>query len=137
MSGHRQNLPAGIYPEQLIFRSLPMQKELLLASPVIFLKIPQHQRVKHLVEIYACLNRDDLAESIRKLVKRLGYDQTRFALEALDEGDFHRIAEIMLYFYDKYYLKGSQKRDPSKVVEVALKSVNHEENAAQLLQMSL
>ncbi len=103
---------------------------------MIFLNIPLDQRVKHLVNTYAGLNRIALAESIRKLAKRLGYDQTRFALEALDKSDFHRVAEILLYFYDKYYLKGSQKRDASKVVSVDLKSVNHEENAAQLLQIS-
>lgn len=108
----------------------------MCSSRLVFLNIPQHQRVEHLVDMYASLNRYALEESIRKLVKRLGYDQTRFALEALYKGDFHRVAEILLYFYDKYYLKGSQKRDASKVVFVDLKSVNHEENAAQLLQMS-
>ncbi|HRZ41636.1 MAG TPA: tRNA 2-selenouridine(34) synthase MnmH [Bacteroidales bacterium] len=105
-------------------------------SPLIFLNIPVHQRVKHLVDTYARMKQEHLAESIRKLTKRLGYDQTRIALEALDKDDFQRVAEIMLYFYDKYYLKGSQKRDPSKVVEVVLNSVNHEENAARLLQLS-
>lgn len=102
---------------------------------LIFLNIPQDQRVKHLVDTYARLNREELEKAILKLTKRLGYDQTKLAVQALKDGDFYRVAEIMLYFYDKYYLKGSQKRDPSNVLEVVLKSVNHEENAAQLLQM--
>ena len=103
-------------------------------APLLFLVIPLQERVKHLVETYAVMNRECLADSIRKLAKRIGFDQAKFALIALENADFEKVAEIMLFFYDKYYYKGSQKREPSNVMTVELDTVNHEENAKILLR---
>lgn len=102
---------------------------------VYFLNIPRDKRAKHLVDIYAGLKKENLAQSIGKLSKRLGPDQTKLALQELDKGNYYQVAGIMLYYYDKYYLKGIQKRDKTTVLEVELSSVNHPENAGYLIRL--
>jgi tRNA 2-selenouridine synthase len=101
---------------------------------VFFLDIPQHERAKHLVETYAGLNTAGLAAAIGKIGKRLGFDQEKRALQALEEKHYQEVAEILLYYYDKYYLRGVSRRDPSTIIKVALETVNTERNAAWLME---
>jgi tRNA 2-selenouridine synthase len=102
---------------------------------VFFINIPQRERAKHLVDTYAGLNKDELAVAIHKIGKRLGLDKEKLALQALDHQNYQEVAEIMLFYYDKYYLKGVSKREPNTIVEVKFDTVNHSGNAATLLRL--
>lgn len=105
------------------------------AQKVYFLNISQHERAKHLVDIYAGLDKEGLAGAIRKISKRLGSDKEKLALQELDNKDYFQVAEIILFYYDKYYLRGLQKRDKSTIIEIKLDSVEHSENADYLLYL--
>ncbi|MGS0747342.1 tRNA 2-selenouridine(34) synthase MnmH [Halpernia sp. GG3] len=82
--------------------------------PVYFLDVPLQERVAHLVDTYASLSQDKLADAITRITKRLGYDNAKFALVELENKNYHKVVEIMLIYYDKYYLKGLQQREVSK-----------------------
>ena len=103
--------------------------------PVYFLEVPLEKRIQHLVANYASLNQIKLAESISRITKKLGYDNGKFALEALDQKNYDKVVEITLLYYDKYYLKGLQKRKDSEIKTFKIPTVNPEETAAFLIKI--
>lgn len=105
----RNQLPKGLFEK--------MQK-----TRVVQISLDKQERVKRLVKEYACFSKDLLAESIKKIEKRLGFDQAKFALEALDENNFELVAEITLRYYDKAYLWQIQHRTPETVTKIFVNS---------------
>ena len=105
----RNQLPKGLFEK--------MQK-----SKVVQISMDKQERVKRLVKEYACFSKDLLAESIKKIEKRLGFDQAKFALEALDENNFEMVAEITLKYYDKAYQWQIQHRSPETVTQISISS---------------
>ena len=98
-----------------------------------FLDIPTEVRGHLLVEEYKGSSKEPLEEAIHKISRRLGGQNTKMALEALSQNDYHQAAVITLYYYDKYYLKGLNRRDNRKVVRILSDTVDAELNAAKLL----
>ena len=106
------------------------------SSKLYFIDIPKHERAKLLVEEYASFNPNHLAKAINGIAKRLGGQNVTAALHALDTQDYYKVAIITLQYYDKAYLNGVAKRDPNRVQRIALPTVNHVENAKQLLAIT-
>jgi len=102
---------------------------------VYFLDIPLQERTKHLVDTYANLNHDKLADAIGRITKRLGYDKAKFALDELEKKNYYKVVEITLFYYDKYYLKGLQKRQESAVLKFKIPTVNPAETANFLISL--
>ena len=107
----------------------------MIQMPVYFLDVPLEERTKHLVSTYASLSHDKLADAISRITKRLGYDNAKFAQEALEKRNYHKVVEITLLYYDKYYLKGLQKRQNSGILEFITPTVNPEETADFLINL--
>jgi tRNA 2-selenouridine synthase len=107
----------------------------MVEMPVYFLDVPLEDRTNHLVITYASLSHDKLADAISRITKRLGYDNAKFAQEALEKRNYHKVVEITLIYYDKYYLKGLQKRANSKILEFKIPSVNPVETANFLINL--
>jgi tRNA 2-selenouridine synthase len=103
--------------------------------PVYFLNVPIEKRIEHLVDTYASLSQDKLADAIGRIGKKLGYDKAKFALESLEDKNYHKVVEIILFYYDKYYLKGLQKRQESSIQELEITSANHVEIADILIRL--
>lgn len=89
-------------------------------APVVKIELDRSLRVERLVEEYAVFDREKLKGAISRIRKRLGGDRARQAMEAVDEGDFHSAADISLDYYDKAYLHGLGKRDPSRIHSLAI-----------------
>lgn len=64
---------------------------------------PMEQRLHHLVEQYGQFSFEELEASFNKIIKRLGFDQHKAAIEALKQNDLKEAARIALIFYDKAY----------------------------------
>jgi tRNA 2-selenouridine synthase len=104
-------------------------------KPVYFLDVPFQERIKHLVDTYANLNQDKLAEAINRISKRLGNDRAKLALDALEIKNYYKVVEITLFYYDKYYLKGLQKREESTVQKITVPLINPKETADFLIRL--
>ena len=102
--------------------------------PVYLLDVPLQERVKHLIDTYADLNQDKLADAIGRISKRLGYDNAKFALDELENKNYDKVVMLSLVYYDKCYLKGLQKRDQSSILSYTFPSVNPEETADFLIR---
>lgn len=132
------NLPIWIEDESRIIGNIIIPNLFYLQMkdmPVYFLTIPLEKRIEHLVDTYASLSQDKLADAIGRIGKKLGYDKAKFALDALADKNYHKVVELTLVYYDKYYLKGLQKRQASSIQELEITSANHEEIADILIRL--
>lgn len=98
-------------------------------SKLYFLDIPKEERAKHLVVEYSGADMEMLAESVRKISKRLDGQKVKEAFQYLSEKNFYEVADIALTYYDKTYLKGMKYREKENVVIIPANSTDPEENA--------
>ena len=105
-------------------------------SPLIDLVMPFEQRVAFLVETYASFAKEDLMASFYGIERRLGGQNLKLALAALQAGDFASAAAIALRYYDKSYVHANQKCNfhPAWPFEVTNQSLR--ERAEQLIQFA-
>ena len=73
--------------------------------PLYFLEVPFEERLQYLVKNYGRFEKEDLAERILRIKKRLGGLETKTALDLLEAGQTDECFAILLKYYDKYYLK--------------------------------
>ena len=134
----KPNLPIWVEDESRLIGNLAIPDAFfnkIREMPVYFLDVPLEERTKHLVSTYASLSHDKLADAINRITKRLGYDNAKFAQEALEKRNYHKVVEITLIYYDKYYLNGLQKRQNSGILEFITPTVNPEETAVFLINL--
>jgi tRNA 2-selenouridine synthase len=100
---------------------------------VIVLIMDIKTRLPRLMEEYATYPGEKLKESILKISKRLGGDNTREAINADETGDFARAIEITLNYYDKAYLFGLKKKRMENIIYIETNTDNIETNALKIL----
>lgn len=72
-------------------------------SPLIRVEASFDTRVERLMKDYGKFSPELLANSIKKIEKRLGYDKCKLALESCMAGDIRTAAIISLTYYDRAY----------------------------------
>jgi len=72
---------------------------------------PRMERVERLLRDYAGFPDEELRTSVEKISKRLGGKDTQETLEALSAGDYRKVVEITLAYYDKGYEFSMARRD--------------------------
>jgi tRNA 2-selenouridine synthase len=105
-------------------------------SPTIVLEMSVEKRLPRLVEEYSTYPKDQLRESVIRISKRLGGDNTRDALVAIEAGDFAKAIEITLKYYDKTYMYSISKNHSGQVIYIETGTDNIEENAGKVLEAS-
>jgi tRNA 2-selenouridine synthase len=85
------------------------------AAQVYYVDLPLEERVKYLVEAYGKYSPKELIESIEKIRKRVGFQNAKAAIEAINQGDLKKACEISLVYYDKSYDHGVAKRNTSTI----------------------
>jgi tRNA 2-selenouridine synthase len=102
-------------------------------AKVFFIHIPKAVRAAHLVNEYAGGDSHELAESIERIGKRLGSLNKKKALAFLTRKNYYEVAMLALQYYDKFYLRGIEKRDHRRVLHIPLSANHHKNNARHLL----
>lgn len=87
-------------------------------AKTLCMNVPFEDRVEYLTEEYGKFPKEELKVSIEKITKRLGYQQAKNALIALEENDLKTTCRICLMYYDKSYQHGMDKRDKSSVEQI-------------------
>ncbi|MGK0138378.1 MAG: tRNA 2-selenouridine synthase [Algoriphagus sp.] len=95
-------------------------------STVYFLEIPFESRLDFICQTYGKLPREKVVEAIYRIQKRLGGLETKNAVSLIESGNIKDCFDILLHYYDKCYLKASQKK--SALIHVPLSSVDVEVN---------
>jgi tRNA 2-selenouridine synthase len=103
-------------------------------TPIIVLVMDIKTRLPRLIEEYAKYPPESLKASVLKISKRLGGDNTRNAIDAVEEGNIARAIEISLYYYDKAYLYGLTKKESKNIIYVQTDTDDIEMNATKVLE---
>lgn len=103
-------------------------------SPILFLDIPFIQRLQYIVLHYGSLPKEKLINAIMRIQKRLGGLETKNAINFLLENNPTACFNILLLYYDKWYIKGLNNRDnlPTLLNKISCTNVDIE-NAHLLL----
>lgn len=104
------------------------------AACVIYVLLPFNQRVNHLVKEYGTFSKHSLQDSIKRITKRLGPEQTKLCLEALELNDLKTTCELCLQYYDKSYSHGLKRREKSKIKEINFETLDPKYIANQLIK---
>jgi tRNA 2-selenouridine synthase len=105
-------------------------------TPTIILLMDVKTRLPRLIEEYSNYPREDLKGSIMKINKRLGGNNTREALKAVEENDFAKAIEITLKYYDKAYIYGIKRKRSTNIFYIKTDTDNVETNSEKVLDVS-
>ena len=104
--------------------------------PTIILLMEIEKRLPRLIHEYSSYSPDLLKESVKRISRRLGGDNTRDALDAIDKYDFAKAIEITLRYYDKAYLYGIRKKNQENLIFIETDTDDIDLNAAKVLEAS-
>lgn len=103
-------------------------------AKILHINLPFEERVKYLVAEYGKFSKQELEASILKITKRLGSQQTKESIEALNNGDLATTCRLCLHYYDKTYHHGLLQREKSTVLELDFDTLNVDDIAETLKQ---
>lgn len=95
-------------------------------APLINIEITKDERIQRLVEDYSTFSFEELKSSLVSISKRLGGQNLKLAVEALESKNFKLVVEIALKYYDKTYEYGLSIRDSNKVFHLSDKNLSIE-----------
>jgi len=121
-----RNIGSAFIPDSLF---LNMQE-----SKTIVLTMDIKTRLPRLMEEYSKYPAEALKTSILKISKRLGGDDTRKAIEAVEAGNISKAIEISLKYYDKTYMYGLKKKNPENLIYVPAETDDIQINALRVLE---
>ena len=98
-------------------------------APIIKLLVPFELRVKRLVAEYGQVSIETLRKPLLQIKTRLGPQHCKTALEHLEKGEFDKVAEITLHYYDKAYEFSHEKRNYKNVFDLKTDTDNVDTNA--------
>jgi tRNA 2-selenouridine synthase len=130
------NLPLWVEDESRNIGSVFIPERFYLnmqETPAIILMMDVKTRLPRLMEEYSTYPAESLKASIMKISKRLGGDNTRDAINAVEMGDFSKAIEMTLYYYDKAYLFGLKKKRNKNIIYIQTDSDDIETNALKIL----
>jgi tRNA 2-selenouridine synthase len=103
---------------------------------LIDIQVPLETRVNLLEEEYGQLDKEFLIECTQRIHKRLGPEQTKHAIAAINEDRMRDFIKQVLVYYDKSYRTGLSVRDEQPVFPLELSSDNITESADHILNFA-
>ena len=104
----------------------------LISSRCFEMKRTYDDRVNHLVQMYGEIDTDLLTSAFKRIMPKLGGQNTNSAIAALAEGDLDTAARIALVYYDNTYAHGLTKRDSSLRTDVICENLTPAQCATHL-----
>ena len=108
---------------------LNMQK-----SKTIVLKMDIETRLPRLLAEYSVYPAESLRASVMKISKRLGGDNTKDAIEAIESGNIATAIGISLRYYDKAYQFSLKRKNNNNIVYVETDTDDVEVNAGKVME---
>ncbi|MEB3294333.1 MAG: tRNA 2-selenouridine(34) synthase MnmH [Synechococcales bacterium] len=85
----------------------------MLSAPILQIDRSRAERIAILVKDYGKLDRQELITATTRISKRIGGQNEKVAVEAIQQGDLETAIAIVLDYYDKTYLYDLQRRNVS------------------------
>lgn len=109
--------------------------ERMKKAPVVVITVPDEERIERLVNDYGEQDHGELVAAFERIQKRLGGQNLKEALAALQEGDYATAARIALRYYDRAYARGIEQRKPSQVLSIDLVPIAREQRPSALIHL--
>ncbi len=106
----------------------------LRLSPLFVIDLPLEIRLNKLAEEYGRFSHEELKTAFGNIVRRLGNEQCKNAITALEEKNTKLAAEIALYYYDKAYDKGITMKETKEVFRFAFEEEDVKSIASTLIE---
>ncbi len=103
-------------------------------SPLFVIDLPLEVRLKKLVADYGKFSAEELKPSYDNIIRRLGNEQWKNALTALQEGNIEAAAKIALSYYDKAYDRGLAMKETKEIFRFAFENEDPKDIAKTLIQ---
>ena len=107
--------------------------ESMQEGTLIVLMMDIKLRLPRLIQEYSIYPPELLKASIMRISKRLGGDNTRDAMNAVDQGDYSKAIEISLGYYDKAYRFGLKKKVSNNLICIETDTDDIGTNAMRVL----
>ncbi len=109
----------------------------MMDAVLFFIDVPKADRIRRLVDEYACFDKTELMTVLEHLAQFMGSYQSREALLALQNDDFEKVADLTLGYYDKLYSNSLSRRPVRKIVKIPLSSGSVGDHAGIILDYAL
>jgi tRNA 2-selenouridine synthase len=106
----------------------------MISSTMIRISLPHEIRVARLIKEYASFRKEDLAGAFVNIRKKMGAQQCKIALEALERDDFEQVVKIALLYYDKTYDMALNRRPVKTIHDLELESADMKQNALKIAE---
>ncbi|HTB32325.1 MAG TPA: tRNA 2-selenouridine(34) synthase MnmH [Bacteroidia bacterium] len=106
-------------------------------APVYYVDLPLEKRVDYLIQEYGKFTKEELIASIEKIRKRLGFQNAKATIEAINAGDLKTACEMSLVYYDKSYMHGVAKRLPETIHLVTCSELAPENIAIEIIAIAI
>jgi tRNA 2-selenouridine synthase len=106
-------------------------------SDLYILRKSKDLRIKHLLNDYADLEKKELELALIRIKKRIGGNNLKIALEALQNNDFRTVVDISLNYYDKAYQYGIDLREDVRKIEIPSEEFDAIKNAELVLSIAI
>jgi tRNA 2-selenouridine synthase len=100
------------------------------------LQVPAEDRATALLEEYGDLDKNFLIESTERIARRLGLQQAKAAIIAIQEDRMADFIRQVLSYYDKTYLKALVSRDHNNIIPIIATNGDPKTNAAKILSVA-
>lgn len=114
----------NVLPDGLYFQ--------MRSAKVACIDLSFEARVNYLSEAYGKFKKEELITATERITKRLGGQNVKLAVEAIEAGDLKTACEISLLYYDKSYGYGLSHRDQKNIIKFPFDKLNAAEIAASI-----
>lgn len=136
LAGHDKEKPIWVEDESRAIGRIsipdPFYKTMRVA-PILFIETPLNFRVKRLVDEYAGFEKEKLVAAVTRITKRLGGQNAKTAIDAIQNDNFEEVSSILLVYYDKAYLIGLSERDQKLVFKLDVYDEDYKKVAEDVL----
>ena len=109
----------------------------MCSSTVFVIELPLEVRLQRLVRDYGEQQAEGLELAITNIKRRLGNEQWKAAISAVQAKDFAGAAKITLYYYDKAYDKGLSMKETKEIYRYAFETDDMEIMASTLIDAAI
>lgn len=110
--------------------------EKMRSAEITYVEISFEKRAEKLLKEYGTLPKEQLAQAIKAITKRMGPENATKALLALEQNDLREVCRLCLIYYDKGYDHGLRDRENLKLKNFTFDIETPNEIAEHLIKTS-
>lgn len=130
-----ENRPVWIEDESRTIGKVFIPEKLyrkMYQAKIICIEIPANLRVERLIADYAIYPKEQLIAAINRITRKLGGQNAKSAVIALEQDDYRTAVEIVLGYYDKAYTYDLTKKINENIFLLHLEIADASKNAASI-----